>query len=294
LAAAAAALDAAEAKAVKRATAAAAARHDIDAAAAAAAVAHAADADVCAARLIQQPTEDAAAERALYDAHNTVVHAPTARMFYLMALSLDVISMLRRVDLRRRGHIPPAQLATLGVLSVDELMRAHFYFRSWSCPLLTLAMLALLAGPPGGRLRRFYQQHATALQAAHWATLFVLTHVVFELYLRRWLALPATAAVLPRWWSVGQLNITASAAAAPLPVRYLVPLLALRAALNFAPVSWAVWPHGLPLFGALTQARANAALTIVLAAALLAQDRRQFRAWRAARAAAALRAAKKA
>ena len=48
----------------------------------------------------------------------------------------------------------------------------------------------------------------------------------------------------------------------------------------------------LPLFGALTQARANAVLTIVLASALLAQDRRHFRAWLAARAAAALRAAK--
>ena len=295
LAATAAALDSVEAKAVKRATAAAAARCDIDAAAAAAAVAHAADSDVCAARVIQQPTEgDAAAERALYDAHNTVVHAPTARIYYLLVMSLDVIAMVRRVDLRRRGHIPPALLATLGVLSVDELSRAHFYFHSWSCPLLTVAMLALLAGPPGGQLRRFYRQHATALQAAHWATLFVLTHVVFELYLRRWLALPATAALLPRWWTVGQLNITASTAAAPLPVRHLVALMALRAALNFAPVSWSVWPHGLPLFGALTQARANAALSIVLAAALLAQDRRQFRAWRAARAAAALRAAKKA
>ncbi len=293
LAATAAALEAAEVKAVARATAAAAARHDIDAAAAAAAVAHAADAAACTARLMQQPErEDASAERGLYDAHCAVVHAPTARMYCLLVLSLDVIAMLRRVDLRRRGHIPPEQLATLGVLSVDELQRAHFYFHSWSCPLLTLAMLALLAGPPAGRLRRFYLQHATLLQVAHWATLFVLTHVVFELRLRHWLALPATAAVLPRWWTVGQLNITASTAAAPLPVRHLVALLALRAALNFAPVSWAVWPHGLPLFGALTQARANAVLTIVLASALLAQDRRHFRAWRVARAAAALRAAK--
>jgi hypothetical protein len=84
-----------------------------------------------------------------------------------------------------------------------------------------------------------------------------------------------------------------------MPARPRCALLALRAALMFTPTAWALWAPGQPVIGggegatwALSQARANAALTIALCAGLLRHERRHFSTWRHARA--ALRLAKQA
>jgi hypothetical protein len=236
----------------------------------------------------------ATAREAFYLAGATT-NVPTARIYLLFVLSLDVFGHVRRLALRRAGPLLPGELATMTrVLTTEETMRAYFYYDAWTFMPNTLALLLLLLPPAASRARRFYLRNATALFSAHCFLTYILNHVLFELYWRRWLAVPAAAGLLPRWWSAGQLNITASAAIAPMPAAPLCVLLALRAALMFTPAAWSLWPQGQPLLGggrwwALSQARANAVLTLLLCARLLRNERRHFASWRHTR---AVRAAK--
>ena len=237
-----------------------------------------------------------ATEREAFNAMCAAANVPTARIYLLFVLSLDVIGYVRRLALRRASlPILPSELVTLTrVMTTEETMRAHFYHDAWTFMPNTLALLLLLLPPAASRARRFYIRNATALFTVHCVTTYLLNHMLFELYVRRWLAVPAAAALLPRWWSIGQLNITASAATAPMPAAPLCVLLALRAALMFAPAAWSLWPTGQPLLGgnswwALSQARANAVLTLLLCVRLLRNERRHFASWRYAR---AVRAAK--
>ena len=240
-----------------------------------------------------------AAEREAFNAVCAAGNVLTARIYLLFVLSLDVFGYVRRLALRRASlPITPAELVTMTrVLTTEETMRAHFYRDSWTLMPNTLALLLLLLPPAATRARRFYIRNATALFSLHLFITYIATHLHFELYLRRWLAVPAAAALLPRWWSIGQLNITASAATAPMPAGPLCALLALRAALMFTPAAWCLWPQGQPLWvgssgWTLSQARANALLTILLCARLLRNERRHFASWRHARA--VMRAAKEA
>jgi hypothetical protein len=244
---------------------------------------------------LQNPTTAAAAAPADFHAFaaERASDVRSAVLYLLLTLSLDVLGALRRIAVKRVGPLDASELMLIPELTQNDIYRAFFINHSWTCLPLTAALLTLLLAP-WARARAWYVRHHTALLSVHWAIHFILNHVIFEQYIRVWWAVPRGMARMPRWWTLGQVNITFSSLIVPIRATPLCALLALRTAMPFLPERWSVWPLGRALDdgGVVTHARTQLVMCAVAAAVLQAMERREVRAWRAARAAAELRTAK--
>ncbi len=207
--------------------------------------------------------------------------------FVALALSHEAAGAIKRRGLRGAAALSAAEVAAAAAaatpLTVNQMFRAVYWERSWGFLPATLALLALLLAP-SRRLRAFYVRHQTLLLTTYWIAQFVVTPLIIGPFLTERYPDGLT---LPRWNNVVHCCLTFCSALMPMRARPLCCLLALRAA--GCCLGAARWPIGAPLDAAgwLTQPRTNAALSVALAAWLLAQERRLFRGWRAARAAGA-------
>jgi hypothetical protein len=207
--------------------------------------------------------------------------------FVALALSHEAVGAIKRHGLRGAPPLSAAEVAAAAAagmqLTVNQMFRAVYLERSWGFLPATLALLALLLAP-SRRLRTFYVHHQTVLLSAYWLAVFVVTPLIMAIFLvERY----PDGLTLPRWNNVAHFFLTFCSALMPMRARPLCGLLALRAV--GCCLGAARWPIGAPLDAAgwLTQPRTNAALSVALAPWLLAQERRLFRGWRAARAAGA-------
>jgi hypothetical protein len=234
------------------------------------------------------------ADRRAYDDEWAEVHVPSAVMFMLLLCAYEWKSSTKRIQLNLQPMTPEdgAALAAGGsrLLTRLETIRLYHDTHNWSAfAFVTAPLLALLAASRVSiAARQFYVRFNTPLLAVNWVWLYIVAPIVAHAHAMRYIPPAARFGMLPAaWWGAVLYTYTAVSAMSPMHARPLAVLVQLRG-LSFAVLA----PLGLisrsagPITGDTTGA--ELVLVIVLASValsryILANDARNFSAWREAR-----------